>query len=314
MCGERRLEGIGERKLAAIHLCMAQEIGWELYRSFLAVLSSGSLSGAARSLAITQPTVGRHISALEKSLGLPLFTRSQAGLLPTEAALSLRPYAESMSSTAAALRRAAESHGGAVKGTVRISASEVVGAEVLPPILARLRAEHPQLRVELVLTNRVQDLVRREADIAVRMTPPKQEVLLAKRVDAATLGLYAHQDYLKQHGVPRSLSDLEHHSLIGFDEETPFLRAARRSIPQWSRDAFCLRTDSDLAQLALIRAGCGIGVCQVRIARRDLSLVRVLSRHFEMKLETWITMHEDLRSSPRCKVTFDALVRGLGKA
>jgi DNA-binding transcriptional LysR family regulator len=290
---------------------MTREIGWELYRSFLAVLSTGSLSGAARSLAITQPTVGRHIATLEKSLGFALFTRSQTGLLPTEAALSLRPYAESMSSTAAALRRAAESQGGAVKGTVRVSASEIVGAEVLPPILAHLCREHPQLKVELVLTNRVQDLLRREADIAVRMTPPKQEVLLAQRVDAATLGLHAHRDYLGKRGVPRSLPELEGHSLIGFDEETPFLRAARRAVPVWSRESFSLRTDSDLAQLALIRAGCGIGVCQVAIAKRDSSLVRVLPRQFEIKLETWVTMHRDLRSSPRCRVTFDALVRGL---
>src|SRR5262245_53964769 len=121
---------------------MAQEIGWELYRSFLGVLAEGSLSGAARSLGITQPTVGRHIAALEKSLGFALFTRSQTGLLPTEAALSLRAYAEAMSSTAAALQRAATSQGAGVKGTVRVSASEVIGAEVLPRILRELRDEH----------------------------------------------------------------------------------------------------------------------------------------------------------------------------
>ena len=290
---------------------MAQEISWELYRTFLGVLSSGSLSGAARSLGMTQPTVGRHISALEKSLGFPLFTRSQTGLLPTDAALSLRPYAESMSSTAAALQRAAESRGSEVKGTVRVSASEVVGAEVLPPILSHLRNEHPQLAVELVLANRVHDLLRREADIAVRMTQPKQEVLLARRVDAVALGLHAHQNYLAQYGTPRSLSELRRHSLIGFDEETPFLRSARQALPVWSRERFSMRTDNDLAQLALIRAGCGIGVCQVGIAKRDAALVRVLQRQFELKLDTWVTMHEDLRSSLPCRVMFDALVRGL---
>src|SRR5262245_34862491 len=117
---------------------MDKDIGWELYRSFLGVLREGSLSGAARALNITQPTVGRHVSALEKALGLPLFTRSQSGLLPTEAALAIRSHAESMHSAAAALRRSADSHGEGVKGTVRVSASEVIGVEVLPAILAGL--------------------------------------------------------------------------------------------------------------------------------------------------------------------------------
>jgi DNA-binding transcriptional LysR family regulator len=172
-------------------------------------------------------------------------------------------------------------------------------------------AQHPQLTIELVLTNRVQDLLRREADIAVRMTPPKQGALVAKRVALVTLGLHAHHSYLAQRGTPRNTAELERHSLIGFDAETPFIRAARKALPMWTREVFALRTDSDLAQLALIRSGCGIGVCQVAIAKRDPSLVRVMPRQFEFKLETWVTMHEDLRNSPRCKVTFDALVRGL---
>jgi DNA-binding transcriptional LysR family regulator len=304
-------KGIGEHGLTAIHFCMSNNIGWELYRSFLGVLQEGSLSGAARSLGITQPTVGRHISALEESLGLALFTRSQTGLMPTEAALALRGHAEAMNSTAAALKRAAESHGEGVKGTVRVSASEVIGVEVLPPIVAALRHEHPLLKVELVLTNRVQDLLRLEADIAVRMTQPKQGLLIARRVGNVVLGLYAHERYVAQRGAPKTPSDLALHSLIGFDEETPFIRAARKALPGWTREVFSLRTDSDLGQLAMIRSGCGIGVCQVALAKRDPSLVRVLPRHFQLKLETWITMHEDLRSSPRCRVTFDALVRGL---
>lgn len=287
---------------------MTSSIGWEFYRTLLAVLTEGSLSGAARSLGITQPTAGRHISALEASFKQTLFTRSPTGLLPTEAALALRGYAETMQSTAAALERMAASHGQGVTGTVRISASEVIGAEVLPPMLARLRQEHPQLKIELVLTNRVQDLLQREADIAVRMTPPKQELLIARRVGEVELGLYAHADYLQQHGTPATPADLKRHALIGFDEETPFLRAASELLPAWTRDAFSLRTDSDLGQLGLIRAGCGVGVCQSALAKRDARLVRVLPEHCVFKLETWVTMHEDLRRSPRCKATFDALV------
>ncbi|QNM94724.1 LysR family transcriptional regulator [Chitinimonas koreensis] len=291
---------------------MENEIGWELYRTFLAVLTEGSLSGAARALGITQPTVGRHVGALEAAFGQPLFTRSQTGLLPTEAALALRGYAQTMHSTAAALARAAASRGQGVSGVVRISASEVIGIEVLPPMLAQLRQAHPQLRVELVPTNRVQDLLQREADIAVRMTAPRQAQLIARRVGEVELGLHAHADYLRQYGTPASLDELAGHALIGFDQETPFLRAARKLLPVWGRESFALRCDSDLAQLALIRAGCGIGICQTALAGRPgAPLVRVLGGQFALRLETWVTMHEDLRNSPRCKAAFDALVEGL---
>ena len=289
---------------------MALEIGWELYRSFLGVLAEGSLSAAARALGVAQPTLGRHVAALEKALGLALFTRSQAGLLPTEAALALRCYAETMASTAAALERIAASQGDGVRGAVRVTASEVIGVEVLPPILARLREQHPALTVELVLTSRVQDLLRREADIAVRMLRPNQAQLVARRIGQVELGLHATRPYLAAHGTPRSTAELASHALIGFDRATAFVRSLGKSLQGLNRNSFALRSDNDLAQLALIRAGAGIGACQVALGRRD-TLVRVLPSKFALQLETWVTMHEDLRNSPRCRVTFDALVEGL---
>jgi DNA-binding transcriptional LysR family regulator len=291
---------------------MTSDIGWELYRSFLAVLDHGSLSGAARALGVAQPTVGRHVAALEKSLGLSLFTRSQTGFLPTEAAQSLRMYAESMRSTVAAMERAAASQGSGVSGSVRVTASDVVGVEILPPIIARLREQHPGLAVELALTDRVQDLVRREADIAVRMVRPRQGLLVARRVGQVMLGLHAHQNYLSRRGTPKSIADLADHALIGFDEITAFIREAGKKFSVWRRETFAMRTDSALAQLALIRSGAGIGVCQAAIAQRDDKIERVLSKQFALPLETWVTMHKDLRNSPRCRVTFDALVEGLG--
>jgi DNA-binding transcriptional LysR family regulator len=290
---------------------MAKDVGWELYRSFLGVLKEGSLSGAARTLGVAQPTVGRHIAALEKALVIALFTRSQTGLMPTEAAEALRGFAEAMQSTAAALERAAASQGEGVRGVVRITASEIIGVEVLPPIIAGLRRKHPELKVELALTSRVQDLLRRESDIAVRMLRPKQELLVARRIGNIELGLHATPDYIARHGKPRSMAELAGHSLIGFDEVTAFVRSAGKSLQGLQRSGFALRTDSDLAQLALIRAGAGIGVCQVPLAKRGNPLVRVLGPQFKMQLDTWITMHEDLRNSPRCRVTFDALVEGL---
>ncbi|WP_390347463.1 LysR family transcriptional regulator [Variovorax boronicumulans] len=293
---------------------MTWNISWELYRSFLGVLREGSLSGAARALGITQPTVGRHVAALEEALGVVLFTRSQVGLLPTEVALALRTHAEAMESTAASLQRAASSQGDGVRGVVRVSVSEVVAVEVLPPVVARLREAHPALKVELVATNRVQDLLRREADIAVRMVRPRQAQLVARRIGNIELGFHAHTSYLARHGTPRTPDDLAAHALIGYDQPSAFVREAIKSfksVTGFTRDAFALRTDSDLAQLALIRAGAGIGVCQVGLARRDTALVRLLPRALSLKLDTWVTMHEDLRHSPRCRVAFDALVEGL---
>jgi DNA-binding transcriptional LysR family regulator len=287
------------------------DIGWELYRSYLSVMKEGSLSGAARAMGIAQPTVGRHIAALEKSLGVVLFTRSQLGLLPTEVAQALQPFAQAMSSSAAALLRAAEGQGAGIQGTVRVTASEVMGVEVLPPILAQLQATYPDLKIELVLSNRVQDLLKREADIAIRMTQPKQEQLIARHIGGVKIGLFAHKKYLRKRGTPQALADLAGHALIGFDEETPFVRAARKGFPLWSRNNFAVRTDNDLAQLAMIRAGSGIGICQAALAARDSQLVHLLPDVLPMSLETWLTMHEDLRNNPRCKVTFDALLQGL---
>lgn len=290
---------------------MDTDANWELYRSFLGVLEEASLSGAARALGIAQPTVGRHIAALENSLGVSLFTRSQAGLTPTDSALELRVYAEAMRSNIAALRRAATRLGKDVTGSVRISASEVMGVEVLPPIVARLQAEHPQLKVELVLSNRVQDLLKREADIAVRMTEPRQQPLIARRLGEVELGLHAHRDYLARRGTPQTLAALSSHALIGFDQETEFLRGARKLLPGWEREAFAVRADSDVAQLALLRAGAGIGVCQAPIALRDPMLVRLMPERLVLPLPVWLVMHEDLRHTQPCKAAFDALQRGL---
>lgn len=219
-----------------------------------------------------------------------------------------------MESTAAALERTASGlRGGAgsVAGTVRISVSEVVGVEVMPAIVADLAQRHPALKVELVLSNRVHDLLQREADIAVRMTAPRQEQLVARRIGAIELGLHAAPAYLARRGAPATLADLGNHALIGYDRPTPFVRQAAKALPGFTRDRFALRTDSDVAQLALIRAGAGIGVCQVPLAMRAPALVRVLPDAFAFRLDTWVTMHEDLRASPHCRIAFDALAAGL---
>ena len=292
------------------------EPDWNLYRTFLAVLQDGSLSGAARRLGLAQPTVARHVEALEADLGVELFLRSRLGLVPTDKALDLRPLVETLAATSAALLRSAKA-GSAKAGTddvagiVRISASEMVGLEHLPPILARLRRDHRHLAIELVLSNAAHDLLRRDADIAVRMFAPEQEVLVARRLPSIPLGLYAHADYLARRGTPFTVEDMREHDLIGFDRETPAIRAVVERYPFLSRPAFALATDSDFAQLAAIRAGLGIGVCQVPIARRDPALIRVLPGVLDLPLDVWIVMHEDLKRSRHCRIVFDALVAGL---
>ena len=144
-----------------MHTVADVEPNWEWYRSFAAVLQTGSLSAAGRAMGMTQPTVGRHIDSLESALQLKLFTRSFDGFAPTDAALELKPYAAALVSAAAALRRTASGHGDGVRGTVRLTASETVGVEVLPPILTALRRQHPALVIELVLSNQADDLLRR---------------------------------------------------------------------------------------------------------------------------------------------------------
>lgn len=244
---------------------MNTSIPQEWYRTFLAVLQEGSLSGASRTLNITQPTAGRHIAGLETALGEALFTRSQTGLLATDAALALRVHAEAMDNTARALERTAANFSrdrADLRGVVRVAASEVVGAEVLPPLVARLRQACPNIVIELMLSNRFQDLLHREADIAVRMVAPQQEQLIARRLGRIELGLHATAAYLTRRGLPTTFDDLASHALIGFDSATPLVRRALQAYPRFQREAFAMRTDSDLAQLSLIRAGAGIGICQ----------------------------------------------------
>ncbi len=286
-------------------------LDWESQRAFLAVLREGSLSAAARALNVAQPTVRRRLDALERSIGVALFTRSPSGLSPTDAARELGTHAQTMAAAADAFARAASADTDAASGTVRISASDVVGAEVLPGVLAGLQDAQPGLVFELSLTNRTEDLLRHEADIAVRMVKPTQAAIVATRVGVVELGFFARAAFLRKHGTPASLDELARFPLIGPDRETADLRALRATGLDLRRSMFSCRTDSHLAQLGAIRAGLGIGVCQKGIARRDSDLVPVLEDMFSAGLETWVTMHEDLRRVKRVRSTFAYLVTAL---
>jgi DNA-binding transcriptional LysR family regulator len=286
-------------------------LDWDHYRTFLAILEEGSQSGAARALGLTQPTIARHLDALESAAGKPLFLRSYQGLLPTETALSMRTYAETMAASAAALARAASSDGDSPEGTVRISASEVIGLEVLPPILTELQERYPRLAIELSLSDAVEDLLKQQADIAVRMVEPTQGALVSRKIGGIPIGLFAHRHYLERHGTPATIEDLSAHRLIGFDRQLAYVREAMKIYPAMAEMRFDFRTDSNVAQLAMIRAGGGIGMCQTALADRDPDLVQLFAGQIALQLMTFLVMHGNLKLVPRCRVAFDALADGL---
>ena len=284
---------------------------WNHYRSFLSVLRHSSLSAAARALRLTQPTIGRHIAELEASLGNVLFLRSRHGLTPTPAAMALLPHAETMAAAADAAMRATSGAPSEPSGTVRLTASEIVGVEVLPPILTTFRASHPTIAIELSLSNLNQDLTRHDADIAIRMAVPTQNTLVARKLGNVAVGLYAHRKYLERHGTPRTLGDLTRHTMISFDADAGGIRALRQTGFSITRELFAFRSDSDHAQLAHLRAGFGIGGCQKGIAARDPQLVAVLAKEFGFALPMWLVTHPDLRASRRVRLLFDHLAQGL---
>ncbi len=291
---------------------MARAPDWDLWRSFLAVMDAGSLSGAARGLGIAQPTVGRHVEALEAALESgPLFTRSPGGLRPTRAAQALEPHARAMATAADTLVRTASGDAEDVRGVIRLTASEIAALEVLPGILTEFREAWPRVDLELVASNRLEDLLHRDVDIAVRMARPTQDALLARRVGAIHLVFHAHRSYLQKHGEPRTMEELRAHTVIGYDRVRPLAAALDKVDFEVTNDMFGLRSDSDTAQLAMVRAGYGIGACQRQIAARDPNLVPLLEDQFDFVLEVWVVMHEDLKTDRRMRLLFDHLVSGL---
>ncbi|HSY30104.1 MAG TPA: LysR family transcriptional regulator [Burkholderiaceae bacterium] len=283
------------------------QIDWALYRSFLAALREGSLSAAARSLGMTQPSIGRHIDALEALLGVSLFTRAQDGLRPTRIAFELRGPAEAMAAAAQQALRIASGTAEDERGTVRVTASNIVGAAVLPPMLTRYRERNPHVELELVLTNRNTDLLKREADIAVRMMRPTQQALIAKRIGITYIGMFAHRRYVEERGLPKNVMELKQHTLIGFDQDPAALQLLQKWGGAIQRDDFSFRSDSELAQLSALRAGFGIGGCQIGIARNDPDMIPVLPHELLFELDMWLVTHDGLRRNMRVMNLFEFL-------
>ena len=287
------------------------EIGWELWRSFLAVMSERSLSGAARSLGVSQPTIGRHIDQLETALGVGLFTRAQNGLTPTDLAQALEPQAQGMAASAAALTRTASADSSSENGVVRISATETMSSEILPLIFEPLLREHVGLQIEVNASNRTVDLLRRDADISNRMQRPEQGALLARRLGTLRLGLFASRSYFGNRKPPEKPSDLAEHRIIGPDRDPLYRSRFLTAVPEIAPEIFTYRSDSHITQLAALRAGIGIGICQTWIAEKETDLIPVLPETIHFELDVWLTMHEDLRHSRRIKMVYDHIAECL---
>ena len=287
---------------------------WSLVRSFLAVLEKGSLLAASRHLQLSQPTIGRHVAELESQLGLVLFDRNGRGLLPTEAAYHLAESARIMQSGADQLARNVMGADLGASGTVRITASQPVSCYVLPPLLAQMRLSLPDIQVELVASNEVSNLLRREADIAVRMVQPEQASIIARRVGKVTLRACAHQDYLRRRGVPRQPSDLLAHDLIGGDRNDDTLKGFAAQGLVVGREQFAFRADDLIVVWQAVRAGLGVGFVSEYLIRSDPAVIPVLPKLKIQPLPVWLAVHKEIRTSKRIRAVYDFLADALPAA
>ena len=282
---------------------------WTLLRSFLAVAEAGSLSAAARALGLSQPTLGRHIAEIEAALNLALFSRTARGLALSVAGTDLLPHALAMQTAAQALSLAAAGRDGDISGTVRITASKIMATYILPAMLADLRLRAPQIEIELVPSDTTDNLLFREADIAVRMYRPTQLDLITRHLMDLPLGLYAAKTYLDRVGRPATPEDVLALDLIGFDRSDVMLRMLGGLGITRTKSDFPMRCDDQVVYWNLVRAGCGIGGMQCPVADVDPLVERVAPFITLPVLPVWLTAPEALRQTPRIRRVFDHLVQ-----
>ena len=282
-------------------------LDWTLVRSFLTVAETGSLSAAARHLRLTQPTLGRHIQELEARIGAVLFTRALRGMALTDAATALLPAARDMRDAAARLALIAAGQGDAVTGTVRLTASRIVSQFLLPPMLASLRQAEPGIEIELVPSDTTENLLFREADIALRMYRPTQLDVVTRHLTDMAVGLYAAPALLDRCGRPLTEADLMAMPFVGFDRNDLILRTMAALGFHRRREDFPLRCDDQVVYWALVRAGCGVGAMQCVIADADPAVERIALFLQMPSLPIWLTAPEALRQNPRIRRVLDHL-------
>lgn len=286
-------------------------LDWSLVPSLLAVADHGSLSAAARATGQSQPTLGRHIAMAEARLGLPLFARTPRGLSPTEALLAMLPAARAMAEASHALHLAAAGREVALKGTVRLTASRIVSAHVLPPILAALRSAEPEIEIELVPSDRQENLLQREADIALRMVRPVQPDLIARHLADLPMALFAARSMIARHGMPGTVKEVLALPMVGLDRDDLILRTmAALGFPR-RREDFAVRCDDQLVYWHLVRAGLGIGWMQRAIGDADPTMIRLPTPKALPPLPVWIVAPPGLRATPRIARVWDFLATNL---
>lgn len=286
-------------------------LDWNQLKAFLETAETGSLSAAARKLGLTQPTLSRQVAAIEQRMGVTLFERVGKAMALTPTGLDLLEHARAMGAAAEALGLAATGRSEAVGGVVSVSASDAVAAYLLPPILKQLRAQEPGIAVEVISSNALSDLLRREADIAVRHLQPEQPELIARLVREAQANFYASEDWVATYGHPRSAEEAAHLPFVGSDRNGRYLEYLRQYGLNLSEDNFSCYSDHTVAHWALVRQGMGIGAMMKEIARKTPGMVRVLDDLPPVRFPIWLVSHRELRTSRRIRVVFEALAEGL---
>ncbi len=284
---------------------------WSLLQTFLAVAQTGSLSAAARELKLSQPTVGRHIQSLEDQVGAELFLRQAKGMALSEAGRKLLEPAEKMREAAGELALTVAGADADIAGTVRVTASTFTSQMHLPPIIAKLRADVPEIQLEVVPSNTSENLLFREADIAVRHYRPRQLDVIAKHIGDFPFAFYASPSYLQRKGTPMKAEDLLDHDLIGYDRSDTLIQGMRQYGFDVSRKDFPVRVDSFTVYWELIRAGAGIGIMQNWRGLDDPNIVKVLPDAELPGLPVWLVAHETLRGVPRMSRVWAELEAGL---
>ena len=287
------------------------DIDWSLVKSFVAVLDAGSLMGAARALGAQQPTLSRHIAELEAQLKAPLFERTGRGVVPTAAALAIADAAHEMAAGAELLARRMAGQRDKTTGTVRVSTSQVAASYLLPGPLAELQQREPGIQIELVASNTLSNLLRREADIAVRMVRPAQASLIARKLGDIPIVACAHESYLRRAGWPRRPADLIGHTLIGYDREDTMVRGLAVLDAGITRESFALRTDDQLAYGRLVAAGAGIGFAAAYNLRSWPGVVALLPMLPIPPLPCWLAVHREIRGSRLVRTVYDFLAEAL---
>lgn len=298
----------------AMHECMnwdAVAFDWNQARAFLAAARTGSYSAAARTLGLAQPTLGRQIAALESALGVALFERAGRGVVLTPAGAEMRAHVQAMADAAARVALVAAGQSATVAGTVSLSASDSMAAYVLPEVLVGLRRKHPEVHVRLVVTNALSDLLRREADIALRHVRPRDPDLVARRVRAGKAYLYAAPGFLARHGTPTTIAALRGLPFVGLTDPARMATLLQaHGLPVDAAD-IPLSSESSVAGWELVRRGLGIGLMFDRIARATPDVARIVPEFGGVAVDLWLTTHRDLHGSRRIRLVFDALAEAL---